>query len=138
MHLLGKDSPTHSVPVENEEKRCYVPSTTIQVKVGPSLVWVQWVLQHPCFSKLWVPTPTLFGNFSFCNILSSEKLNKYGNQSHFYQNFQQESNKNQDLKSHESISTHGFKFLTGALESFGNVANSDGKVAWLSNKSSPI
>ena len=27
---------------------------------GFPIVWVLWVLKHPCFSKLWVQAPTLF------------------------------------------------------------------------------
>ena len=66
------------------------------LKPRSTLVWVQWVLQHPCFLMTWVLAPTLFGKI---DTLSQQYLEIKAWQ-HFVL----------------SISTHGFKFLTWALQ----------------------
>ena len=41
----------------------YVQNEGLTEKAGPPLVWVPWVLQHPCFLMFWVLAPNLFGIF---------------------------------------------------------------------------
>ena len=61
--------------VEDQQVGCLWSGNFILsgMKTGSPLVWVQWVLQHPCFSMLWVLAPTLFSKLSSCPYIFKRK-----------------------------------------------------------------